>query len=100
MIGASDHIPFHLDAMQGRSTRCADRQMRPHVRAVSLEHYRSSAGATIEHDIFTTEARVAGYSGDADRRSNPQRSEEHTSELQSLMSISSADLCLKTTKHR
>src|SRR3546814_8465059 len=29
----------------------------------------------------------------------PRRSEEHTSELQSLMRISYAVLCLKTTKH-
>src|SRR3546814_8555956 len=33
-------------------------------------------------------------------RANPKRSDEHTSELQSLMSTSSAVFCLKKTKKR
>src|SRR3546814_7228590 len=35
-----------------------------------------------------------------DRRDNRQRSEEHTSELQSLMRISYAVFCLKTKKKK
>src|SRR3546814_1722370 len=34
------------------------------------------------------------------QRDNPNRSEEHTSELQSLMRISYAVFCLKKNKHR
>src|SRR3546814_5418256 len=36
---------------------------------------------------------------DRDRSSRPRRSEEHTSELQSLMRISYAVFCLKKKKH-
>src|SRR3546814_2336796 len=41
----------------------------------------------------------AGLEG-GDRRPSVRRSEEHTSELQSLMRISYAVFCLKTTKYK
>src|SRR3546814_8165960 len=41
-----------------------------------------------------------GMTGQDDSRGNPFRSEEHTSELQSLMRISYAVFCLKKKKKR
>src|SRR3546814_1693169 len=41
---------------------------------------------------------MAGFLSEADRAANSGRSEEHTSELQSLMRISYAVFCLKKQK--
>src|SRR3546814_8469997 len=53
--------------------------------------------------VFSHVGLAVLYSGrqpDDERRAGPQRSEEHTSELQSLMRISYAVFCLKKkTKH-
>src|SRR3546814_5453199 len=76
------------------------RQARPHHRRVKRHRPRAGAGTVGE----------GGESGDqrtppgSRRRSRAIRSEEHTSELQSLMRISYAVFCLKkkknNTKHR
>src|SRR3546814_1122847 len=48
--------------------------------------------AAVEHVVFGIDG-IAGTAG-------PQRSEEHTSELQSLMRISYAVFCLKKKKYK
>src|SRR3546814_9962348 len=53
---------------------------------VEVDH-ADAAGDRLEHEIAADEAGSAGY----------KRSEEHTSELQSLMRISYAVFCLKKT---
>src|SRR3546814_6319975 len=62
-----------------------------------------TVGVTGEHDLLTAAALVVGADRVVQRRSRfgrdrrliPVRSEEHTSELQSLMRISYAVFCLK-----
>src|SRR3546814_3739916 len=51
-----------------------------------------------ERDSFAHKARRASRCGSPNRASD--RSEEHTSELQSLMRISYAVFCLKKKKHK
>src|SRR3546814_8352423 len=48
--------------------------------------------------ILTTQIAGSGLNGEAPQFSGPIRSEEHTSELQSLMRISYAVFCLKRKK--
>src|SRR3546814_8067010 len=56
----------------------------------------SSTGEIVMDDVFVPDANLLpGAKGLA----GPFRSEEHTSELQSLMRISSAVFCLKKKKH-
>src|SRR3546814_1341742 len=60
-------------------------------RALCLFRQRGKAGRVVNGDVRQHLA-VEGDAG--------LRSEEHTSELQSLMRISYAVLCLKTKKHK
>src|SRR3546814_9930485 len=55
---------------------------------------RAVPRVAVEHGLRET---AVGHAEIGDRRT--QRSEEHTSELQSLMRISYAVFCLKKTKH-
>src|SRR3546814_5196665 len=59
----------------------------------SVQHYRQGSGQN-------RKTRAGGYPlAGAGRRSDLARSEEHTSELQSLMRISYAVFCLKKKNH-
>src|SRR3546814_7523735 len=49
------------------------------------------------HDVLATAAAVRAMGAAIERRDDGERSEEHTSELQSLMRISYAVFCLKKT---
>src|SRR3546814_9805668 len=64
--------------------------------------YATADGATVCHPPRSTgtvpRSRVSGDQVDALRPAWASRSEEHTSELQSLMSISYAVFCLKKKK--
>src|SRR3546814_3613765 len=64
-----------------------------------VDPLRSQTGlareAVIEHMVETFRARHGGLARDALRADELARSEEHTSELQSLMRISYAVFCLK-----
>src|SRR3546814_10448597 len=72
-----------------------------HAQARAGVHRLGGDVATVEHDL----ALVGGHEADDHVETGGLRSEEHTSELQSLMRISSAVFCLKktnnttTTKH-
>src|SRR3546814_7404246 len=63
------------------------------VRFVPAGHVLGSAQIVLEY-----RGERAVVSGDYKRRHDPTRSEEHTSELQSLMRISYAVFCLKKKK--
>src|SRR3546814_8922569 len=84
-------------AQQAVAVARAD-QLREQVEvATEVEHVRIRR----EHDVGQVRFRLRRFAGDAvDRflREQPQRSEEHTSELQSLMRISYAVFCLKKKK--
>src|SRR3546814_5739042 len=77
-----------------------DSAMRPRgaTRAARLSASASSADARM---LATTTGYVAGASssGKQTASASPTRSEEHTSELQSLMRTSYAALCLKTNTY-
>src|SRR3546814_10601169 len=68
-------------------------ELRPHV-LLGLRH--EAADIRLEVGIFGT---VLGRDDEAKLVSAEDRSEEHTSELQSLMRISYAVFCLKKTKN-
>src|SRR3546814_1211692 len=77
---------------------CADAGLcyPPQTREVSLTGNGTAAAPGLAED----QALVSGLESQALAWSLLVRSEEHTSELQSLMRISYAVLCLKTKKHR
>src|SRR3546814_9152772 len=58
-----------------------------------------SSGKVSNFDVLLAE-RVLGATGAGRRSTTIERSEEHTSELQSLMRISYADFCLKKKKNK
>src|SRR3546814_4660510 len=82
----------------------------PRARLVR-EGWRTAAAAQIQPDLDRPPRRSARSGGGADHRERQdcravdpcravdQRSEEHTSELQSLMRISYAVFCLKNTQN-
>src|SRR3546814_10714157 len=78
--------------------RSYDRKSKPYWRKIASSSSsisrRSSSGSYASGD---TESGVGGRAP-ADGRTRSSRSEEHTSELQSLMRISYAVLCLKQKK--
>src|SRR3546814_9609277 len=113
-VGSSDLLKIHLDHVyrsngqlarlqpgRGGAEKCAFRS--------GAGYFRSEPGASIRrpgvaccrpfrkrrnHDQFRTTGYLPGQSNRPTRR----RSEEHTSELQSLMRISYAVFCLKKKK--
>src|SRR3546814_7909262 len=58
----------------------------------------SRKGIALLHSSISAAARVRNSAGDTVQRTASPRSEEHTSELQSLMRISYAVFCLKKKK--
>src|SRR3546814_7517050 len=74
-----------------RSGRIAQRTAK-----VEPAHHGRAVGSTADYDGFTSRRR-AGTPSHHDRL---ERSEEHTSELQSLMRISYAVFCLKKKKNK
>src|SRR3546814_18305601 len=85
---------FLSDRWDGQPRRC-DRLRRPHPPgpAPALRPFRRGPDDDLDPDRRRRRR-------DRDRERRQPRSEEHTSELQSLMSSSSAVFCLKKTKHR
>src|SRR3546814_10545854 len=85
----------------GRAPECGTRTTGPRMGIAGRESVR-------EHDRAAAADRSAGGDAGAGRRGRgrgdgsavPRRSEEHTSELQSLMRISYAVFCLKKKKHK
>src|SRR3546814_977752 len=73
----------------------------PDVGVILFERARSAADAGVaEQDAHRPEvARLRARGGPALFAGDVERSEEHTSELQSLMRISYAVFCLKKKKH-
>src|SRR3546814_6087474 len=74
--------------------RTAPHRTAPHRTAPACAIARGSRGRTVQH-IRGGRFRAAVARGQPGQRN---RSEEHTSELQSLMRISYADFCLKKKK--
>src|SRR3546814_2863677 len=68
-------------------------QARAHFGYIVLETAQRGDGRRRDDDVLAREARVEPLADDAFE--HQQRSEEHTSELQSLMRISYAVFCLK-----
>src|SRR3546814_1392756 len=62
------------------------------------EYWRALFGAVILLIVLVFPQGIAGYAGLLMQRGRKSRSEEHTSELQSLMRISYAVFCLKKKK--
>src|SRR3546814_12316334 len=60
--------------------------------------FRSTGAGESLHRVGASRSSEIAYGLQRDRRRNQQRSEEHTSELQSLMRISYAVFCLKKKK--
>src|SRR3546814_8763429 len=71
-----------------------DGQQAPHPPRLSQEEGRGSLSGT-DREAGSPQIRISGGPGFP----GPLRSEEHTSELQSLMRISYAVFCLKKKKH-
>src|SRR3546814_9132000 len=80
-LSLHDALPISLPQLQRPLRRLAD----PGRGAVALQERQGKQGR----------ARPAGRRQDRRDRRHPPRSEEHTSELQSLMRISYAVFCLK-----
>src|SRR3546814_3569525 len=92
---------------EGRARQCpVDARRRAHIRtrtaaaAISARTVRRDAAAGDDRDGAALQALAADRrrADDGARRDGPGRSEEHTSELQSLMRISYAVFCLKKKK--
>src|SRR3546814_5392105 len=81
------------------SGRCGDRRWQAHRGTQQAIRPRNgAAGAAARHRAWLSPRRRC-LCGDAGGKRNPaRRSEEHTSELQSLMRISYAVFCLKKKK--
>src|SRR3546814_1775012 len=96
----SDH-GLLVDAGAGRGVPArTDRPQRPPDRA-GTDRPPATRTPSPRPDRRPGERRchAAAVDPDADRRHAGARSEEHTSELQSLMRISYAVFCFKTTKY-
>src|SRR3546814_7436946 len=67
----------------------------------NISEGQKRSGVSIKHDISVPISKIDSFlarAGSALTKSYPGRSEEHTSELQSLMRISYAVFCLKKKK--
>src|SRR3546814_4964929 len=94
---AATRIPRSRETTK-RMTTPSDHPSRAHPRVIDVQtHYVPPAAARLLHDV-----RVAGIADALEPNSAictlDARSEEHTSELQSLMRISYAVFCLKKKK--
>src|SRR3546814_6152381 len=82
------------DGLQGGNDLRADHH------GVDAELRHGGVGALAgHHDLEDVEGGHGGAAAQCHRAGRDARSEEHTSELQSLMSISYAVFCLKKKKH-
>src|SRR3546814_9072306 len=82
---------------QSRATACS---LRSHPHPALRATFSRCAGEGLSHGAARWAAALLPFAGEGARRedegaSEASRSEEHTSELQSLMSISYAVVCLK-----
>src|SRR3546814_10726386 len=82
-----------MACQKGSETR--ECRQRPHPRRIA--HAQPMMGAVEQRETSPEERRQLGCCHD---RRHRNRSEEHTSELQSLMRISYAVFCLKTKTHK
>src|SRR3546814_2273879 len=95
-----DQYPGHAEVDRHAAVRDRPDAI-PAVGADILRHHRADRGADRERghlDIVPQLQRRAIGGGGDETLAVDQRSEEHTSELQSLMRISYAVFCLKTKK--
>src|SRR3546814_8228307 len=81
------------DTLVAGGRQCPDRRDLPHLARRPARHERPVAD-------LARHARFQRQDLQCARRGRSQRSEEHTSELQSLMRISSAVFCLKKKKKK
>src|SRR3546814_1197142 len=99
-------LPYtrHVRAAFERGRRHASRMFRAHARRyftqgeIARRSQRQQADLTVQHGEIDMAAAPATLTADQGRQNAyrcPQRSEEHTSELQSLMPISYAVFCFK-----
>src|SRR3546814_10435091 len=79
MTGGGTVVAFELECGKAKAFRFLNA-----LRMIDLSNNLGDAKSIITHPATTTHQRLS-----------PERSEEHTSELQSLMRISYAVLCLK-----
>src|SRR3546814_4667729 len=93
LLSPNPTIKAALDALASLTAERRQRDLHL-ARMVSAEMHDTAKAIATRHDV-SADAVLA------DLLDAPSRSEEHTSELQSLMRISYAVLCLKnkTTKH-
>src|SRR3546814_3420191 len=87
--------------MKGRSSRWPPESVTQRVSISSASHHCSSGAVRTGRNMKRTRPLASGSIADAcsaDERAPVSRSEEHTSELQSLMRISYAVFCLKKKK--
>src|SRR3546814_8772957 len=89
----------------GRSTECCRRVVEEQAQGIPVCRYGLSADRTLLAEMIQKEAlderrqcRGSKLSHELPPRKRSLRSEEHTSELQSLMRISYAVFCLKKKK--
>src|SRR3546814_4698611 len=103
-IAPGERIPIDTVARQLGISQTPIREALSQLEAEKLVYkttnvgYRASPQMTPEevHDLYTLRLLIEPY---AAARAAEQRSEEHTSELQSLMRISYAVFCLKKKTH-
>src|SRR3546814_5957401 len=90
----------------GKKARAAAACFDPCLRLLRAEAAQSLVGQRVEQGFLVGEIAIEGSRADPDiARECPEanraaRSEEHTSELQSLMRISYAVFCLKKTTNK
>src|SRR3546814_7306620 len=91
---------LHVIPPTGRS-RCVDDQQQDRIGNIHREQRIGPRQYLREHELLDmAENGDQLPSGDPVRPETPRRSEEHTSELQSLMRISYAVFCLKKKKNK
>src|SRR3546814_2146779 len=99
------YTPLFLSSISGRTSSkrfsAYDRNTSPRTAARNCptdnDEFARRLSAAV-HNVERTVARSVAFT-DADYLREPTRSEEHTSELQSLMRISDAVFCLKKKRH-
>src|SRR3546814_5591246 len=93
-LSLHDALPI-FSAYRSRRNR-RPRHLRQPVRGIR----RAARGRACRHDGDNSGIRHAFLAQSGDELRGQHRSEEHTSELQSLMRISYAVFCLKKKKHK
>src|SRR3546814_10363063 len=95
-IKATGNTPVeYLQRVKIESAKKAFETTRKHINEVMYE-----VGYSDEKAFREVFKKVTGLSPLGYRKKYGKRSEEHTSERQSLMRISNADFCLKKKKHK